>query len=334
MVEAVEQRLQDLANAFEPRLSVELRDEQGAPRPAQIAYRVLDPRTAQPGPAVLLGPAPLREAVVPQGHLRIVALLPGGDVRGLTRHFDLASHLALDVVVRATSSEGMVFLPAGACEGLPHEGSPLNGQRLQIEPFWLDACEVSVGDYRAFLDAHPDARVPSWLREAPRGGPLDRRPMTDVTFDEAQRYAEWRGKRLMTHAEWLRACRGDAERLFPCDGDPRHGNTTAQHDPAKSEAERFELYRRHTVDVDAPDDARSPEGIYHLYGNVWEWTESHISELEAGRFIPQPDLRITVGGGWNVHTLGFDLRHIRRGRRGSMEHDLTRGFRCARSASH
>jgi formylglycine-generating enzyme required for sulfatase activity len=91
-------------------------------------------------------------------------------------------------------------------------------------------------------------------------------PVVGICWYEAAAYAAWwsertgRPFRLPSEAEWERAARGLDGRLWPWgqDFEPGHGNTAE------------EGYGRPTA-VNAYADGATPEGVFDLAGNVWEW---------------------------------------------------------------
>ncbi len=94
---------------------------------------------------------------------------------------------------------------------------PLEGATL--ETFYIDPRPVSRGEYGAFVTA-TGHRAP----EGQGGEPGD--PVRGVSLEDARAYAAWAGKRLPTHAEWVKAARGTGADIYPWgdewddDGDP------------------------------------------------------------------------------------------------------------------
>lgn len=322
--------------SFAPAISVHALDVAGAPCTGRVAYRLLDPATALPGPSVALGPLPLTSARAPIGNVRFEVSVDGYGWRELTRLLAPGSHVDLDVGVRAEqqSTDGMVLIPAGRCAHPAHPISPLHGLTIDVEAYWLDECEVSIRDYRRYLAAHPEVAVPWWLEQVPAGSDLELRPMVRVTWEEARAYAEWLGKRLPTHAEWMLAARGPSEgRLWPWGSEPGLGNTGGAKISAANEDALLELFFAGSAPVRSFDAARTPEGVYHLFGNVTEWTESHTSEQSGGRFLPHYKERILVGSAWDAGARGHDLTIIETGGTGAQYRFVSRGFRCARGVA-
>lgn len=110
------------------------------------------------------------------------------------------------------------------------------------------------------------------------------KPAAQMTFSQAQQACAAEGKRVCTGSEWTRACAGTSDRRWPY-GDVFDGE--ACHDGAMVQTQGGEVVRSGELQR-----CRSPEGVYDLSGNLWEWT------VEAG---PAGTARgVLRGGGWNL----------------------------------
>ena len=68
---------------------------------------------------------------------------------------------------------------------------------VDLAPFRIDRALVTNADYAEFVEAEGAAPPQRWGR--------DHEPVQHVSFDEADAYARWAGKRLPTEAEWEKA---------------------------------------------------------------------------------------------------------------------------------
>jgi formylglycine-generating enzyme required for sulfatase activity len=113
-------------------------------------------------------------------------------------------------------------------------------------------------------------------RAAKRGGLLEHpsfgapnRPVVAVTWHEAVAYCNWlrrrTGKkyRLLTEAEWERAAGGTDGRRYPF-GDKASDDYLNTREAGVGETSAVGIFPRD----------RTPEGVYDMGGNVWEWTSS------------------------------------------------------------
>jgi len=141
----------------------------------------------------------------------------------------------------SAADPGMVFIPGGEflrgrSHKLPDDGlkwSPVllqddqPARRIRIDPFYLDAHEVTVGEYAAFVRARKHRAPYNWEKGLPPPG-KGKMPVTGVAWGDASAYCAWKGKRLPTEAEWERAARGLAEGAKYPWGDREPGKADAR----------------------------------------------------------------------------------------------------------
>ena len=223
--------------------------------------------------------------------------------------------------------------------------------RVRLSSFYLDEHEVTVGQYRNFLDylaAAGDTTVnhidqPATVDHAHVRMDSSSRanePVLGATWYSAYAYCSWAGKRLPTEAEWEYAARGrdGVYRKYPWGNNapfddgvwyanlrPRRGADTDGH--------------RRAAPVGSFPDGVSYFGVLDLAGNASEWVSDWYSDdyyhTSHGARDPQGpasgDVRVVKGGSYQTHRYNIRIASRRYGdpRKGSRY----RGFRCARGVS-
>ena len=242
------------------------------------------------------------------------------------------------------AAEDMIVIPAGEflmgsdrvdTEGKGNEfafAKPLYldehpQQLIMLPAYGIDRYEVTQTAYAAFVDA-TGARAPAhWPDARPPVG-KEQLPVTGITWQEAQKYCAWRGRRLPTEAEWEKAARGADGREFPW------GNEYDGHKANTGDAARGGL-----VDVGSFPAGRSPYGVEDLAGNAWEWTSDWYlphpgSTYRSERFGRQ--FKVLKGGSWGGvghYALPEFYRSAYRFPMSPRATFADFGFRCAKSAS-
>ena len=125
----------------------------------------------------------------------------------------LADNLPNQIVWNKDGAE-MAYVPAGSFEMGDHfdegEDNELPVHTVTLDGFYMDKTEVTVGQFKVFLDDTSYSWGGNWDSVASKS-PTDDHPMIWVTWNDATAYAEWAGKRLPTEAEWEYAARGGAK---------------------------------------------------------------------------------------------------------------------------
>jgi formylglycine-generating enzyme required for sulfatase activity len=216
-----------------------------------------------------------------------------------------------------------------------------DGEKVELPAFWIDEHEVSIADYKEFLDfleanpdqaknfAHPDmpegkSHVPlDWADnnqlDPPMPGYYTRAvrwkqyknaalnvdsPVFNVDWFDAYAYAKWKGRRLPTEQEWEKAARGTDGRKYPwgSEEDPKRAGTGHDFDPDPKKGGDLDGYKRWSP-VNQPEGDASPYGVRGMAGNVSEWTATFAAHEEG---------------------LGGEVPVIRGGNWGNPEHNITR----------
>jgi formylglycine-generating enzyme required for sulfatase activity len=160
---------------------------------------------------------------------------------------------------------------------------------VQVATFALMRTEVSVGDYKEFVDAG-EAPAP-WSASARELARSEKLPVTNVRAEDAAKYCRWRFVdlgRLPTEAEWEWAARGAEGRLYPWGAQLNRHCVNGLHGLGGVLAP-----------VDAYACGATPAGILNLSGNAWEWTSSAAVPY-PGSSLPPPgdEFRVVRGGSY------------------------------------
>ena len=302
--------------------------------PAKATEPAVGPGAAPPAPAeAAVDFRQLREAcsqakadeLFPALWKRAEEIAAKGGPLNPAYYYDSLLHLSARA---AGPPAGMRFVPGG-CVVVPTSAGP---RRLWVEPFFIDACEVTVAEYRPFLDElakGADAQVlrqcrPITLAHAQYNDPAF--PVSGVSYEGACRYAAWRGRCLPTRLQWMRAAYGEAEdRRLPC-GD---AGAAAKCNLAGAQDGFALLAPASGCQADA-----SPFGVRGMTGNVREWTQSwHDKDLYARcreddpREADQGTMKLVLGGSFRTPAARADRAVAAEPvRPGECMDDI--GFRC------
>jgi sulfatase modifying factor 1 len=222
------------------------------------------------------------------------------------------------------------------------------GEMQRLEKIEIDRTEVTVGQFRRYVTSTGAVtsaeraggglvyeggwtKKKGWTWRSPFGVPAtDKEPAVHVTFDEAQAYCRWVGKRLPTDGEWTSAAyreqrisppppfRRGARYPYPTGASPAGAHCLGDCGSRRG-GEHGDVLARGSGHVAAGTAAAGVNGLYDMGANVWEWVDSGDG-----------DARITRGGSWWYGAAQMREDHV-----ASKPRDMAVvyiGFRCVRVA--
>jgi len=174
-------------------------------------------------------------------------------------------------VSAATVPTGMVMIPAGVYH--PLFGAAPEAKGAAVAAFYLDALPVTVKEYLEFVRANPQWRrsqvkrifadesyLSTWTGDfAPGTNASLETPVTYISWFAAKAYAQWKGKRLPTTAEWELA---------------------ASASPTRPDGENDQTFQRQILQwYETPNSTLGSVttgqanfwGAKDMHGLVWEW---------------------------------------------------------------
>ncbi len=216
--------------------------------------------------------------------------------------------------------EGMVYVSGGEFMMGNEKGDEYEKpvHKMTVKSFYIDIYEVTCADYKKFIEATNHKQPRNWKNPNIPAG-WEKKPVTGVSWDDANAYAKWAEKRLPTEAEWELAARGTDGRIYPWGNDWKENMANAN--GASKEMKDVGSYQ-----------GQSPFGAFDMVGNAWEWTADDAKYYKDGKSIltATPSQKI-IRGGFYENTKDEATVTVRTswGARDEKKYDDS-GFRCVK----
>lgn len=225
--------------------------------------------------------------------------------------------------------DGMLHVPAGRFVFGRRRGAGPKDERPTheeaVRAFWMDRTEVTVGAFRACVNAGActaPARTSAYCTFFAGDDAL---PINCVRFAAAEAFCAFRGARLPTEREWEYAAKGPREQRFPW-GDLAPTCEVAA--TLRSDRTAKSCTGTLPARVASHPEGRGPFGHLDLAGNVEEWTADFYVEPLPAAPPRSGSSHVIRGGSW---LLGPSYaRTTARSAGSAMEAGPGVGFRCAK----
>lgn len=179
----------------------------------------------------------------------------------------------------------LIYIPAGYFYRGEEDADSLKKPHKTVfeDAFWIDKTEVTNRMYLHCVEDHACSppladgfTAPKDFYKQPENAEL---PVNYVSWNNANEYCKWAGRRLPFESEWEKAARGTDDRIYPWGNVPptetlvNFGNRFGNLSPVGS--------------FPAGD---SPYGASDMLGNVWEYVNSESDNviLKGGGYFDEP----------------------------------------------
>jgi formylglycine-generating enzyme required for sulfatase activity len=140
------------------------------------------------------------------------------------------------------------------------------------QPFYMGTTEVTVKQFRQFIEANPDYNVGDDRWRNPGFEQTDHHPVVWVSWQNAADFCNWLGQkegkkyRLPTEAEWEYSCRAGKSGTRYCYGDD------------EEQLENYAWSAKNSGGRTQPVGKKKPNdwGLYDMHGNAWEWCQDYF----------------------------------------------------------
>ena len=145
------------------------------------------------------------------------------------------------------------------------------GEEVAVEPFEMCIYPVTNKEYEKYDPGHTRYEYSA----------QDDQPVVNVSWEDAVKYCQWLSEktgqtyRLPTEAEWEYAASGGGKRMYPW-GDEEPTPQRANYDASNIGK---------TTPVGSYPLGKTPEGLFNMAGNVWEWCADWYDSEESGRVV-------------------------------------------------
>jgi formylglycine-generating enzyme required for sulfatase activity len=226
-----------------------------------------------------------------------------------------------------SKEKGMVLIKAGnfwmgsSDDEEENSASEYPRHQVWLSAYYIDKYPVTFDQFDKFCDAigKPHVNDQGWER--------GKRPAINLTWQDADEYCKWAGKRLPTEAEWEKAAKGGKDTIYFWGDDP-------------GQADDYAWFARNSELRSHPVGSKKPNrfGLYDMVGNVSQWTADWYdteyypvspAKDPKGPQIKKGKFRALRGSSWFF--AAETLRVANRGGDDPKHASIYTGCRCAKS---
>jgi formylglycine-generating enzyme required for sulfatase activity len=160
-----------------------------------------------------------------------------------------------------TYKDGMVYVAGGTFQMGSNSGDsderPVH--TVTVSSFYMDKTEVTQAEYRKVMGKNPS-----------KFSGCDDCPVENVSWNDANAYAQKVGKRLPTEAEWEYAARGGSK-------------SKGYRYSGSNDLDAVGWYDNNSSGKTHPVAQKQPNelGLYDMSGNVWEWCSDRYGDYSS-----------------------------------------------------